>query len=64
MGAEAAILGGVDIYVKIGHEVDPYFHLPMSESTDGWRKVRFFLRNDTDVPLPVFMGSRPVPQPN
>jgi hypothetical protein len=23
-----------------------------------------FLRNDTDAPLPVFMGSCPVPQPN
>jgi hypothetical protein len=30
---------------------------------DGWRKVWFFLRNNTDVPLTVFMGSCPVPNP-
>jgi hypothetical protein len=34
-GVEAAVLGGVDIYVKSGHGVDPYFHLSMSRSTDG-----------------------------
>jgi hypothetical protein len=62
--AEAAVLGGVDIYVKSRHGVDPYFDLPMSESTDGWQNVWFFLRNDTDVPLPVFTGSHLVPQPN
>jgi hypothetical protein len=31
---------------------------------DGWWKVWFFPRNDTDAPLPVFTGSRPIPQPN
>jgi hypothetical protein len=34
--AEVAVLGGVDIYVNSGHRVDPYFHLPMSDSMDGW----------------------------
>jgi hypothetical protein len=34
-GMEAAVLGGIDIYVKSGHGVDPYFHLPMSGCTDG-----------------------------
>jgi hypothetical protein len=63
-GAEAVVLGGMDIYVKSGHGVDPYFHFPMSKSTDGWRKVRFFLRNDTDTSLPMFMGIHPIPQPN
>jgi hypothetical protein len=63
-GAEVAILGGADIYIKFGNEVDPYFDLPMSESTDGWWKVWFILRNDADAPLPVFTGSRPVAQPN
>jgi hypothetical protein len=63
-GAEMAVLGGVDIYVKSGHGVNPYFHLPMSRSTDGWWRGWLFLRNDADVPLPVFMGSHPVPQPN
>jgi hypothetical protein len=26
-------------------------------------EVRFFLRNDADAPLPMFMGSRPAPDP-
>jgi hypothetical protein len=62
--AEAAVLGGADIYVKSRHGVNPYFHLSMSESTNGWWKVWFFLRNYADVPLPVFTGSRPIPHPN
>jgi hypothetical protein len=57
-GAEAAILGGVDIYVRSGHGVDPYFQLPVFGPSDGWWKVCFFFRNDADAPLPVFMGSR------
>jgi hypothetical protein len=63
-GTKAAVLGGVDIYVKSWHVFDPYFHLPMFGSTDRWGKVWFFLRNDVDASLPVFMGSCPVPQPN
>jgi hypothetical protein len=35
----------------------------MSDPLVGWRKVWFFLRYDADAPLPVFMGSHPVPQP-
>jgi hypothetical protein len=35
----------------------------MFNPLDGWWKVWFFFRNDADVPLPVFMGNRPVPQP-
>jgi hypothetical protein len=35
-GAEVVVLGGIDIYVQSGHGVDPYFHLPMSESMNGW----------------------------
>jgi hypothetical protein len=42
-GAEVAVLGSVDIHVKFGHKVDPYFHLPVSKSTNGWWKVWFFL---------------------
>jgi hypothetical protein len=33
--AEAAVLGGAVIHVKSGHGADPYFNLPMFESTDG-----------------------------
>jgi hypothetical protein len=63
-GAEVAVLGGVDIYIKSGHGVDSYFHLTISGSTNGWQKVWFFLTNDADAPLPMLTGSRPVPQPN
>jgi hypothetical protein len=38
---EAAVLGGVDIYVRSGHRVNPYFHHPLSGSTDGWCMVLF-----------------------
>jgi hypothetical protein len=58
------VLDSLDIYVKSEPGVDAYFHLPMSESTNGWQKVWFFLRNDPNVPLPVFMSSHPIPQPN
>jgi hypothetical protein len=64
LGAEAAVLGGVDVYVKFGHGVDPYFHLPMSDSLDGRQKVWFFVRNDITAPLPTFSGNHPIPQPN
>jgi hypothetical protein len=36
LSTKVAVLGGVDIYVKFGHGVDPYIHLPMSNSSDGW----------------------------
>jgi hypothetical protein len=36
----------------------------MSNPPIGWQKEWFFLRNDADAPLPMFMGNRPIPQPN
>jgi hypothetical protein len=63
-GVEVAVLGGVGLYVRSGHGVDPWFRLPMLGPSDEWRKVWFFFRNDVDVPLPIFMGSCPIPQPN
>jgi hypothetical protein len=63
-GAEVAPLGSADIFIRSGRGVDPYFHLLMSVLLDGWRKVWFFMWNSTNAPLPIFMGSRPVPQPN
>jgi hypothetical protein len=45
------------------HGVDPYFNIPMSRSMKGWWKKWFYLRNDADVPLPVFTGKRPIPLP-
>jgi hypothetical protein len=62
-GTKMAALGNVNLFVRSGSGVDPYFHLPMSDPLVGWRKVWFFLRNDTDAPLPVFTGSRPIPKP-
>jgi hypothetical protein len=56
-------LGNMDIFVRSGPGVDPYFHLPMSDPPVKWWKVWLFLRNNADVPLPMFMGSCPIPQP-
>jgi hypothetical protein len=60
---EVEVLGSVDLYVRSRQGVDPYFHLPMSGTSNGWRKVWFFLRNNADAPLPMFMGSCPDSQP-
>jgi hypothetical protein len=60
-GTEMMTLGNVDIFVQSGHGVDPYFHLPMSNPLVGWRKVWFIFWNDTDVLLPIYTGSRPIP---
>jgi hypothetical protein len=57
------MLGSVDIFLRFGPRVDPYFHLPMSNPPVGWRKVWFFLRNDADVTLAMFTSSRLIPQP-
>jgi hypothetical protein len=59
---EAVVWGGVDFFVWSASRVNPYFCFPMSYPPAGWRKVWFFLRNNTDTPLPIFMGFRPVPQ--
>jgi hypothetical protein len=59
-----AALGCGDIFVRSGRGVDPYFHLLMSGPPDGWRKVWFFLWNDTNASFPMFMGSHPIPQPS
>jgi hypothetical protein len=62
--AEVVAVGTVDFFIRSEYGVDPYFHLLASGPSDGRRKVWFFLRNDTDVPLSVFTGSHPIPQPN
>jgi hypothetical protein len=55
------VLGSVDIYVRSGTEVGPYFLILMPDPPVGWRRSWFLLTDDTDVPLPVFTGSRPIP---
>jgi hypothetical protein len=52
-GVKAVVLGNVDIIVQSRPKVDPYFHLPMSNPLVGWQNVWFFLKKNTDVPLPV-----------
>jgi hypothetical protein len=60
---EAEVLHSVEILVRSGPRVDPYFHLSLSDPPGRWWKVWFFFRNDTNAPLPMFMISHPVPQP-
>jgi hypothetical protein len=57
-----AALGSMDIFVRSRCGVDPSFHLPTFGPSDGRWKVWLFMRNDTDVPLPVLAGSRPSPK--
>jgi hypothetical protein len=59
----AAALGNVDILVRSGPEVGPYFSIPMPDPLVGCRRTWFLLRNDADMPLPVFMGGCPIPHP-
>jgi hypothetical protein len=47
-----------------GLRLIPTFSIPMPNPMVGWRRACFLLRNDTNVPLSVFMGGHPVPQPN
>jgi hypothetical protein len=61
--AKVAALGSVDIFLRSGYGVDPYFQLLTYGPPGGWLKVWFFLRNNTDASLPIFMGSHPVPRP-
>jgi hypothetical protein len=53
----------VDIFIRSRPGVDPYYRLLMADPLVGWWKVWFFLWNDANVPLPVFTGSHPSPQP-
>jgi hypothetical protein len=61
--AEVAMWGSVDIIVRSGSGIDPYFHFSISDPPVGWQKICFFLRNDIEMPLFMFTGCRPIPQP-
>jgi hypothetical protein len=63
-GVKVMALGSVDIFIRSSHGADLYFHHPTSDPPDGWWKVWFFLRNNTNTPLLMFVGSHPIPQPN
>jgi hypothetical protein len=54
----------VDISVRFGLEVDPYFSILMLDPLVGWQRARFLLRNDIDAPLLTFMGGCPIPHTN
>jgi hypothetical protein len=54
-------LGSVDIFVRSGLGIDPYFGLLMSNLPIGWQREWFFLWNDVDALLPMFTGNHPVP---
>jgi hypothetical protein len=58
------VWGCIDVYVCIAGEVDPYFHLSVSNPLVGWQRKCFFLKNDIDTPLLVVMGRRSAAQPN
>jgi hypothetical protein len=60
---EMMVLGSVDIYVRSGLEVDPYFLIPMPEPLIRWRRTLFLLRDNVVVLLPAFTGCRPIPHP-
>jgi hypothetical protein len=38
LGTEVMTLGSVDIFIRFGCGVDPYFHLPMSGSSEWVRE--------------------------
>jgi hypothetical protein len=54
----------VAIFVRTRPDVDPYFPVPMPDPPVGWQRAWFLLRNNTNAPLPAFMGSHPIPHPN
>jgi hypothetical protein len=61
--AEAAMLGCVDLCVRSGQGVDLYYRLSVSNLPVGWRRVWFFLQNNTTRPLLEVTGRRPAAQP-
>jgi hypothetical protein len=62
--AKVVVWGSVDILVRSGLGIDPYFHLPMSDPLVEWQKGWFFLRNDVDALLLMLIGNRLYPQPD
>jgi hypothetical protein len=62
--AAAMVWGSVEIYIRTGLGIDPYFYLSVSNPSVGLVKEWFFLRNDAKAPLPVVMVKRPAIQPS
>jgi hypothetical protein len=51
------------IHVMFKHGISPYFDIPMPKFVNGWRKMWFFLRDNTVVLLPMFTGNLPIHNP-
>jgi hypothetical protein len=64
LGMVAASLGSVDIFLCTDHGSDAYFSILQPNSSVGWRKAWFLLKNEAHVPLPLFTGGCPVPHPD
>jgi hypothetical protein len=54
----------VDISVHSELGADSYFSIPQFDPLVGWQKAWFLLKNETNVPFPMFTGGRPVPHSN
>jgi hypothetical protein len=61
---ETTAVGSVDILVHSVPEVEPYFSILLPDPLVMWWRAWFLLRSDTNAPLPMFTGGRPVPHPN
>jgi hypothetical protein len=59
--SDVKVVVWVDIFVRSRLGINLYFCFLLSNPLVGWQKVWFFLRNDTDVPLPMFTGCRLIP---
>jgi hypothetical protein len=62
-GVGAMFLGSVDILVRSDPRPDSYFSFPQPDSPTGWWKV-WFLKDEADALLPMFMGGCSVPHPD
>jgi hypothetical protein len=57
------MLGCVDVYVRFGQGVDPYFCLSVSKRSVGWLRGWFSLWNDATAPLLEVTGRCPTVEP-
>jgi hypothetical protein len=62
--AAAVVWGYTEIHVRSGPGINPYFRLSVFNSSVGWWKEWFFLRNDIEAPNPMVTGKRPAIQPS
>jgi hypothetical protein len=60
---EATMLSCVDVYVRPGQGVDPYFRLSVSNPPVAWLGGWLFLQNNAKAPLPGVTGRCPAAQP-